>query len=86
MGKTLRSFIAVAIVVGAGAFAGCSSGPSTEQLAQLDNMKAQANSLQIQLQDKQRQKADLEKQIAGKNGKLQQCQADQDAVKKALGK
>lgn len=86
MVKNMKSFIAAAVLVGAGMIAGCSSSPSAEQLAQLENLKQQAKSLSSQLQDKQRQKGDLEKQIANKNGKLQQCQADQDAVKKALGK
>jgi hypothetical protein len=34
----------------------------------------------------QRDKAGLEKQIADKNAKIQECQADQEAVKKGSGK
>lgn len=86
MVKIIKSFVAVAMIAGAVTFAGCSSGPSAEQLQQLENLKAQVRSLESQLRDKQQQKADLEKLIANKNGKLQQCQADLDAVKKALGK
>ena len=41
--------------------------------------------LEKQVADKTRDKAALEKQLAEKNGKLQQCQSDQEAVKKALG-
>ena len=35
--------------------------------------------------DKQKELANLERQLAEQNGKLQQCQSDQEAVKKALG-
>ena len=63
----------------------CSSSPSDEELAQLKQLQDQAASLKQQLETKQRDKASLEKQIAEKNGKLQQCQSDQEAVKKAMG-
>ena len=86
MVKIMKSFIAVAMLVGAVMVAGCSSGPSAEQLQQLENLRAQVRNLEAQLRDKQQQKADLEKLNANKNGKLQQCQADQEAVRKALGK
>jgi chromosome segregation ATPase len=65
--------------------AGCSSSPSEEEMRQLDDLKAQASSLEKQVADKTREKAAIEKQLAEKNGKLQQCQSDQEAVKKALG-
>jgi hypothetical protein len=39
----------------------------------------------MKIADKEKEKANLEKEIAEKNGRLQQCQADKDAVKKATG-
>jgi septal ring factor EnvC (AmiA/AmiB activator) len=65
---------------------GCSSSPSEEEMKQLNDMKAEVAAMQKQVSDKQNEKNALERQIAEKNGKLQQCQADQQAVKSALGK
>jgi len=64
----------------------CSSSPSDEELKQLSDLKAQVASLEGQVATMQRDKTSLEKQIAEKNSKLQQCQSDQEAVKKGLGK
>ena len=85
MSRIVLIFSVAFIVTGGVIFSGCSSSPSDEELRQLDALKSEVTSLEKQVGDKQREQADLEKQIAGKNGKLQQCQADQDAVKKALG-
>ena len=65
---------------------GCSSSPSAEEKAQLDNLKSEVAQLESNVKAKQNEKATLDKQIAEKNGRLKQCQSDQDAVKKALGK
>ena len=65
---------------------GCSSSPSQEEKAQLDNLKSEVAQLESNVKAKQNEKATLEKQIAEKNGRLKQCQSDQEAVKKALGK
>lgn len=64
----------------------CSSSPSDEELKQLSDLKAQVASLEGQVATMQRDNASLGKQIADKNSKLQQCQSDQEAVKKGLGK
>jgi septal ring factor EnvC (AmiA/AmiB activator) len=66
-------------------FVGCTSKPTDEELRQLDALKAEVSSLERQIADKEKEKANLERQIAEKNGKLQQCQSDKDAVKKATG-
>ena len=84
--KIMKSLFAVVLMTSALLVVGCSSHPSDEELATLNNLKQEVSSLERQLTDKQREKADLEKQIAEKNGKLQQCQSDQEAVKKGLGK
>ncbi len=81
--KTIRTLVAVALVMtGAMLWSGCSNSPSEEEMKQLNDLKAQVSSLEKQVSDKQQTKANLEKQLADKNGKLKQCQADQDAVKK----
>ena len=66
--------------------AGCASKPTDEEMNQLSNLKSEVSSLEKQISEKQRTKSDLEKQIADQNSKLQQCQSDQEAVKKGLGK
>ena len=86
MNKLIKPFLIALVVSGGFVLAGCSSSPSEEQLKQLNDLKQEVSSLEKQVSDMQHQKADLEKQIAEKNGKLQQCQSDQEAVKKGLGK
>jgi septal ring factor EnvC (AmiA/AmiB activator) len=84
--KTSWTYLLLAVcLVAAMMAAGCSSSPSDEELKQLNDLKAQASTLEKQVADKTREKAALEKQLAEKNAKLQQCQADQEAVKKAMG-
>ncbi len=68
-----------------GLVAGCSNTPSDEEMRQLQDLQAQVKQLEDQVATKQRENATLEKQNAEKTGKLQQCQSDQDAVKKAGG-
>jgi outer membrane murein-binding lipoprotein Lpp len=85
MNRRTRLLTLALFVSGGLLFSSCSSSPSDEELAALKALQAQADGLNTQVNDAQRDKANLEKQIADKNAKLQQCQSDQDAVKKALG-
>lgn len=64
----------------------CSNSPSEEEMQKLNELKSQASQLEGKLAGMQRDKASMEKQIADKNGKLQECQSDQEAVKKAMAK
>jgi len=81
--KTVRTLVIAGLVVaGAIVSGGCSNSPSDEEMMKLNDLRAQVSSLEKQVSDKQAEKAGLEKQLADKNGKLKQCQADQDAVKK----
>lgn len=85
--KNLVKVVTVAVLfVGGLVLYGCSSSPSDEEMKQLNDLKAEVTSLETDVHNLESNKADLEKQIAEKNGKLQQCQSDQDAVKKAMGK
>lgn len=85
MNQSLKSLIIAVCLVSALMVAGCSSSPSEEELKMLNDLKAQESALQKQIADKTREKSALEKQVAEKNGKIQQCQSDQEAVKKAMG-
>ena len=79
-------FLVVALLFSGGVIlSSCSSSPSDEELRQLSDLQAQVRQLEDQVAQKTRENAAVEKQNAEKNGKLQQCQADQDGVKKAMG-
>ena len=86
MVKFIKPLIVSLALSGAMMLASCSSSPSEEQLKQLNDLREEVSSLEKQVAEITREKGDLEKQIAEKNGKLQQCQSDQEAVKKGLGK
>jgi septal ring factor EnvC (AmiA/AmiB activator) len=83
--RSITSILAVLAMVTSLFLVGCTSKPTDEELRQLDALKAEVSSLENQIAAKEKEKANLEKQIAEKNGKLQQCQSDKDAVKKATG-
>ena len=85
--NTFHKNIAIGVCIAAGlVLSSCSSSPSDEELKQLEELKAEVASLESKVQMMQRDEAGWEKQIADKNGKLQQCLSDQEAVKKGLGK
>jgi len=80
--KTLMGVLALSVAL---VLVSCSSSPSAEELQALSDLKAEVASMEKTTADKQRELANLEKSLAEQNGKLQQCQSDQEAVKKALG-
>ncbi len=86
MNKIINLLIITSLMIGAVVLSSCSSSPSAEELRQLSDLKASVQALEKQIGDKKSEKARLEKQVAEKNGKLQQCQSDQEVVKKGLGK
>jgi peptidoglycan hydrolase CwlO-like protein len=67
-------------------FAGCSNNATDEEMTRLNNLKAQNADMEKQINAKNSEKSDLQKQIADRDDQLKQCQADQDEAKKALGK
>ena len=67
--NALLTFLLAGIAMG---FASCSSGPSEEELAQLDALKAEVASLQKEVASKQTIKTDLQKQISDKESVLAQ--------------
>ncbi|MBA4311185.1 MAG: hypothetical protein C0417_01005 [Chlorobiaceae bacterium] len=85
MKKFVKLTLVVSLFAGGMLISSCSSSPSEEELQQLNTLKTQTTALEGEVAKKKSEKAALEKQIAEKNGKLQQCQSDQEAVKKGLG-
>ncbi len=85
--KVLNAIIAAALLSGGILLAaGCSSSPSEEEMNQLRLLQSQVKSLRDQIGEKEKSKTDLTKKMADKDAKLKQCQSDQEAVKKAMGK
>jgi septal ring factor EnvC (AmiA/AmiB activator) len=64
----------------------CSSSPEEEEMRQLNDLKAEVASLEQQIAAREKEKSDLEKQVAEKNGRLRQCKTDKDAVAKGMVK
>ena len=62
--------------------AGCGGGVSEEQMQALNDLKAEVESLQSQVNAKQDEKSQLQKQIADKDAKIKQYLDDIAAVKK----
>lgn len=84
MRRARVAFVAMTFLFASAAFVGCSSGPSEEELAQLDALKAEVASLQKQVDEKKAEKASLEKQIAEKQAQLAAAQQEQAATKQRL--
>jgi septal ring factor EnvC (AmiA/AmiB activator) len=86
MDKIIKGILVVSLLTGGLMLSSCSNSPSDEELKQLSDLKVEVSSLESKVLDKTKEKAALQKQIDEKNAKLQQCQSDQEAVKKGLGK
>jgi hypothetical protein len=63
---------------------GCSSKPTQEELAQLDNVRNEISSLQQRKSVLESEKATLSQSIAVKEAQLNECQTDKTAVKEKL--
>jgi outer membrane murein-binding lipoprotein Lpp len=90
MENTMKQFIngvlMISILCGGILVAGCSSAPSEEEMRQLNELKAEVASLERRIADMKKEKDNIDRMMAEKNAKLKQCQDDQEAVKKAMGK
>ena len=84
MKRALNLFLGAAFLAVAFTVAGCSSGPSDEELAQLEALKAEVASLQKEVNAKQAEKEGLQKQIADKNAELAAAMKEQDATRERL--
>ena len=78
----LPSVLALMLMTSTAVLTGCSSGPDEEQMQQLNDLKAEVESLQSQVNAKMDEKSQLQKQIADKDAKIKQYQNDMDAVRK----
>ena len=75
------TLIIAAFISGSVFMTGCGGGVSEEQMQQLNDLRAEVESLQSQVNAKQNEKSQLERQIADKDAKIKQYLNDIAAVK-----
>ena len=63
---------------------GCSSKPSTDEMKQLEDLKAEVASLEKEVSSKESEKAALQKAITDKDAQLAQCAKDREALQTRL--
>jgi septal ring factor EnvC (AmiA/AmiB activator) len=74
------SLLIAAFISGTMFMTGCGGGVSEEQMQQLNDLRAEVESLQSQVNAKQDEKSQLERQIADKDAKIKQYLNDIAAV------
>jgi outer membrane murein-binding lipoprotein Lpp len=84
MKRALKLFVGAAFLTATFFVAGCSSGPSDDELAQLAALKAEVASLQKEVDSLQAEKASLQKQIADKQAELTAAMKDQEDTRQRL--
>ena len=70
--------------VGSTMMVGCGGGVDEEQMAALNNLKAEVESLQGQVKAKEDEKASLQKQIADQEAKNKKCTEDLASTKNCV--
>lgn len=78
--RRVNLFLVVTALSFSIAVMGCGGDASEDELRQLNDLKAEIASLEQQVSAKETEKADLDKQVAEKNQKLQECNADKAAA------
>jgi hypothetical protein len=84
MKRAFRLFLGAAFLAATFTIVGCSSGPSEEELAQLEALKAEVASLQKEVSAKQAEKTSLQKQVADKQAELATAMKEQGATRDRL--
>jgi len=83
--KILRNISFVVFLAGAAAMLpGCSSGPSSDDLAQLDQLKTEVESLKKEVAAKEAEKETLETQIKQKKDELATAENNQKLTRERL--
>lgn len=81
MKKLFFILLTVAMMSGSTFLVGC-GGVSEEQMQQLNDLKAAVDALQSQVNAKNDEKSNLQKQIADKDAKIKEYQAMAETVRK----
>ncbi len=82
----LYMLIVAGVLTGSSMLVGCGGGVDEEQMAALNNLKAEVESLQGQVKAKEDEKASLQKQISDKEAKIKKCNDDMAKTKSCLDK
>ena len=83
--KSLQNISCVLLLAGAATmFSGCSSGPSSDELAQLDQLKSEVESLKKEVAAKEAEKNTLESQITQKKDDLATAENNQKLTRERL--
>jgi septal ring factor EnvC (AmiA/AmiB activator) len=80
----LYIFLAAMMLTGSAMVIGCGGGVDEEQMQQLNNLKAEVESLQSQVKAKEDEKASLEKKISDQEAKNKKCTEDLAKVKNCV--
>lgn len=78
----MSTFLAAGLLL----IVGCSSGPSSDDMAHLNTLKQQVVSLKKEVAEKQSAKSSLEQQLAAKKQALAQAVQDENETKANLAK
>lgn len=84
VGRLIRSIGVPLLMIAFLAVAGCSRGPSDDQMAQLDDLKNEVASLEKQVSQKEQELSSLQRQVDAKEMELDECKKDKEATKKRL--
>lgn len=83
--KGLRNILLfLFLAVCAALYSGCSNGPSTDELAQLDQLKSEVESLKKDVAAKEAEKETLEAQIKQKKDDLASAENNQKLTRERL--
>jgi septal ring factor EnvC (AmiA/AmiB activator) len=83
--KTPKSIVFPLLLVGGLLLvAGCSSGPSADDMAHLDALKQEVAALKKEVAEKQSEKSSLEQQLTTKKQELAQAVQDENETKANL--
>jgi septal ring factor EnvC (AmiA/AmiB activator) len=83
--KGLRNITLFLLLAGSAAvYTGCSSGPSADELAQLDQLKSEVESLKKDVAAKEAEKASLEAQVKQKKDDLATAENNQKLTRERL--
>ncbi len=83
--KGLRNITLILLLAGSAAvYSGCSSGPSADDLAQLEQLKSEVESLKKEVATKEAEKTSLEAQIKQKKDDLATAKNNQKLTQERL--